>query len=175
MTSDGEVSQTPPESAPEPQAAPPVAATPAQTPEPIAAEPVSPVLAVPTEVVNQISDVITEAVQESLAEPAPAPKQEAPQATPPEPVIPETPAPATSPASKQSAGAHMRQVVQSRKHDRLEKIMEMATQKRVIVNGDVQKLLDVSDPTATNYLRELVRAGRLKKTGVRAGTKYEAL
>lgn len=69
----------------------------------------------------------------------------------------------------------MRQVVRNRKQARLEKIIEMATEKRVIVNGDVQKLLNVSDPTATRYLKELVKAGRLNQPGVRRSARYELI
>ena len=60
-----------------------------------------------------------------------------------------------------------------RKRERLEKVVALAAAKGVITNNDVQLALNVSDATATNYLRELVKAGRLKKTGVRAGTRYE--
>jgi len=67
----------------------------------------------------------------------------------------------------------MRQVVQSRKHDRLEKIMEMAKEKRVVVNDDVEKLLKVSNATATRYLNELVKTGRLKRFGAKRHEKYE--
>ena len=67
----------------------------------------------------------------------------------------------------------MREAAQKKKLARLEKIVTLATQKRLITNNDVEKLLKVSDATATNYLRELVQAGRLKKSGVRAGTRYQ--
>lgn len=67
----------------------------------------------------------------------------------------------------------MRDVARKRKQERLEKIVQMSIEKRIITNNDVEKLLKVSDASATNYLRELVLAGRLKKSGVRASTRYE--
>lgn len=63
--------------------------------------------------------------------------------------------------------------VQFRKRAKLEKILVLAKAKRSIKNDDVQKLLRVSDATATNYLAQLVREGKLKRSGIRAGTVYE--
>lgn len=64
-------------------------------------------------------------------------------------------------------------VVRARKAGRLEKIMALARERKVITNDDVQKLLTVTDTTATNYLNELVKAARLKRTGFRAAARYE--
>ncbi|MBL8158752.1 hypothetical protein JNK62_04430 [bacterium] len=63
--------------------------------------------------------------------------------------------------------------VQFRKRAKLEKIIVLAKAKRSIKNDDVEKLLRVSDATATNYLSQLVREGKLKRSGIRAGTVYE--
>jgi len=49
-----------------------------------------------------------------------------------------------------------------RKAGRLEKIMAMAIKKGSIKNDQVEKLLHISDATASRYLTELVKAGRLK-------------
>jgi DeoR/GlpR family transcriptional regulator of sugar metabolism len=68
----------------------------------------------------------------------------------------------------------MQRVVGARKQARLEKVVVLAAEKRVVTNDDVQKLLRVSDATATRYLNELVRQGRLKRSGVRAGTRCES-
>ena len=64
-------------------------------------------------------------------------------------------------------------VVRARKAERLEKVVALAREKKVITNDDVEKLLKVSDATATNYLRELVKTDRLKRSGTDGGTKYE--
>lgn len=68
-----------------------------------------------------------------------------------------------------------REKIQFRKKARQEKIMALAAKKRSITNDDVEKLLRVSDATATRYLAELVRQGRLKPSGVRGSAKYEPL
>ncbi len=60
-----------------------------------------------------------------------------------------------------------------RKRAKLDKILALAAKKGKIKNDDVEKLLHVSDATATNYLSQLVREGKLKKSGIRAGTIYE--
>ena len=64
-------------------------------------------------------------------------------------------------------------VVRARKKERLEKIVAMVREKKVITNDDVEKLLKVSDATATNYLRELVKEGRLKRSGGKFHEHYE--
>ena len=112
---------------------------------------------------------VTPPVPEPVVEPVAPPPPAAPAAPPPEAAA----SPAPAPTPRPSTGAHMREVVRAKKQARLEKIVALAIEKRVKTNDDVQKRLGVSDATATNYLRELVRQGRLKKTGVRAGTRYE--
>ena len=74
-----------------------------------------------------------------------------------------------------------RNVIHTRKNMKLEKIMSFALlqkgkgkeQGKVVTNDDVEKLLHVSDSTATRYLESLVKEGRLKKSGVRGGAFYE--
>lgn len=63
--------------------------------------------------------------------------------------------------------------IQFRKRARQEKIVALAVKKRSIANDDVEKLLRVSDATATRYLAELVRQGRLKRSGATRGTRFE--
>ncbi|MBP9711332.1 MAG: winged helix-turn-helix transcriptional regulator [Candidatus Pacebacteria bacterium] len=59
------------------------------------------------------------------------------------------------------------------KRKKLEKVVALAQKKGRISNDDVQKALRVSDATATRYLSQLVKEGRLKSSGVRAGMIYE--
>ena len=59
-----------------------------------------------------------------------------------------------------------------RKSNKLNNIMELARNTSNISNEDIQRLLHVSQSTATNYLSELSRSGMLKKEGIRGGTKY---
>lgn len=56
-----------------------------------------------------------------------------------------------------------REVVQFRKRKKLEKIMSLFLKQSSITNDDVQKHVYVSDATATRYLQQLEREGRIKK------------
>lgn len=61
-----------------------------------------------------------------------------------------------------------------RKKDNLNQILEFVREKKSVTNGDIRDLLHVSRSAATNYLKELVDRGMLKKEGERAGSKYSA-
>ena len=58
-----------------------------------------------------------------------------------------------------------RSAIQSRKRKKLDKIMTSIALKNKISNDDVQKLLYVSDATATRYLNILEQQGKIKQTG----------
>jgi len=45
------------------------------------------------------------------------------------------------------------------------KILEMFNEKEEITNNDIEKLLDVSDSTATRRLQELEKEGKIKSSG----------
>ena len=60
-----------------------------------------------------------------------------------------------------------------RKQKKLAKVVEYAKQKGSIKNDDVEKLLRVSDATATRYLSQLVKEGRLKRVGAQKQPRYE--
>ncbi len=66
----------------------------------------------------------------------------------------------------------LREKLAGRTEKRLSKIMELARKKGEIQNDDVEKLLHVSDATATNYLKKLVDRGELKVSGFKKSTKY---
>ncbi|MFA4942012.1 MAG: winged helix-turn-helix transcriptional regulator [Patescibacteria group bacterium] len=66
-----------------------------------------------------------------------------------------------------------KEAIQFRKRKKLEKILELAKQKQKITNNDIQKLLRVSDATATRYLNQLVKEGRLKPESRRGGAFYQ--
>lgn len=51
------------------------------------------------------------------------------------------------------------------KRQRKEKIMELFARRAEIKNDDVQTLLGVSDASATNYLSELEREGKIDQVG----------
>ncbi len=58
-----------------------------------------------------------------------------------------------------------RAVIQGRKRKKLDKILEFVTAKGSITNDQVEKLLHVSDATATRYLTQLEKEGKLKQEG----------
>ncbi|MDO8552237.1 MAG: hypothetical protein Q7S01_01755 [bacterium] len=86
----------------------------------------------------------------------------------------ESPAPVIAPVS--SALLSLRdkalEAIQFKRRARLEKIIVLAEKKRSIGNDDVEKLLHVSDSTATRYLAALVREGKLQQTGVPQAQRY---
>lgn len=56
---------------------------------------------------------------------------------------------------------------QTEKQTRKERILTMAREKGTVTNDDVEKSLGVSDATATNYLSELEREGKIEQIGER--------
>lgn len=65
--------------------------------------------------------------------------------------------------------------IQFNKQKKLEKITQLAQKKKTITNDDVQKLLRVSDATATRYLVKLVQQSRLTRVGSPRDAKYQFL
>lgn len=54
---------------------------------------------------------------------------------------------------------------QKEKQEKKEKILNELQNKQKITNNDVEKLLNVSDATATRYLDELEKQGKIKQIG----------
>ncbi len=65
--------------------------------------------------------------------------------------------------------------IQFRKRVKLDKILKLAMEKRSITNDQVEKLLHVSDATASRYLARLVKEGKLQKIGKDGSSMYEAV
>lgn len=107
-------------------------------------------------------------VPEQGSEPVTA---EAPTPTPDVSAAPLPPTPVQTSISTYRAAAQ--QKIQANKRTKLEKIVAFAQKKRAITNDDVEKLLRVSDATATRYLSQLVREGRLKRVGKPEIAEYE--
>ena len=80
----------------------------------------------------------------------------------PEPSAP-VPAPAITRPDSRSLFAKARETIQFRKRKKLEKIMGMFLKQATLTNDQVEKLLHVSDATATRYLDQLEKEGRIKK------------
>jgi predicted HTH transcriptional regulator len=88
---------------------------------------------------------------------------------PPPPEIPAQP----EPSRLRQLWQRFLESLKGRKAKRLEKILQLAKEKREITNDDVEKLLHVSDKTATRYLNELVREGKLKRLGLPSHARYQ--
>lgn len=123
---------------------------------------------------------------EPVIEPIPAqvPETESAQIPAPEPIAPESePIPAQIPPSPQPVQdppqqapiqpenlahkflAMARSALGTRKQKRMQKILALVEKRGRVTNAEVQKLLRVSDATATRYLSELERQGRVRQVG----------
>lgn len=115
-------------------------------------------------------------VQPSVVPTVSAPAQaEAPAAASP----PSNPAPSAAPSSPvapvKGLGqllAKLKAKLTSRTQKRLDKIMVYARKHGSITNDEAQKLVYVSDATATRYLVKLVKQGQLKVVGKPKRPKY---
>jgi ribosomal protein S25 len=90
--------------------------------------------------------------------------------TPNEPLTPgpaPEPPPVVQPSSNfvRDLAAKARVVIQDRKHKKLDKVMALFDTKKQIENRDVEKLLKVSDATATRYLEQLEKQGKITQVG----------
>jgi predicted HTH transcriptional regulator len=93
---------------------------------------------------------------------------------PPEPEpIETTPEPPSSAAPVQTGILHTardllnkaRVAIQDRKRKKRDKIMQALNTKNKITNDEVEKLLHVSDATATRYLSALEKENKIKQVG----------
>lgn len=69
------------------------------------------------------------------------------------------------PFAKLTLLAKAREMIQFKKRKKLEKIMGMFLKQASITNDEVEKLLHVSDATATRYLEILEREGKIRQVG----------
>jgi predicted HTH transcriptional regulator len=133
---------------------------------------------------EQKESEVAEAPKEET--PLESPKEEVPSEAQPEvkepqietqEIPPITPTPRPPPQPEPSILRQLWQKalekIRERKSKRLEKILQLASKKGEITNDDVEKLLHVSNRTATRYLDELVKQGRLKRTGPPSHAKYQ--
>ncbi len=114
------------------------------------------------QVAEPASEAVTEPVQTSVAETVVVPGTVVPAPTPAEPAI-------------KSFLSRALEALQIGKRAKLDKILAEAKRKRSITNDGVEKLLRVSDSTAQRYLMQLVREGKLKRSGATKSTTYEPL
>lgn len=109
----------------------------------------------------------------TLTEPTDEPKTEAESAPISEPA--EAPEPKTAqtppnePNEKRSFARELlisaRNAIQFRKRKKLDRVMSLFLQHSQITNDEVEKFLHVSDATATRYLSQLEKEGRIKQSG----------
>lgn len=86
----------------------------------------------------------------------------------PEPIAEQSPPPAAAPAVVHVGRdllVKARATIQDRKRKKLDKILEALTAKGKITNDEVEKLLRVSDATATRYLTTLEQQGKIQQVG----------
>lgn len=84
----------------------------------------------------------------------------------PEPFTPPpAPAPTTIVHTARDLLVKARATIQFRKTAKLEKILAALQKKNHITNDEVEKLVHVSDATATRYLSQLEKEGKIKQIG----------
>lgn len=150
-------------SEPIPQA--PSEPTPAVVVEPLAPAPT------PEAEANEPAQPVSEAVPEAVAaEPQSEPEAQAPEPAPrTQGAAPAASAPSVvsgnTPEQDRELLKIARAKIQTKKHEKLDKIMTLFEKKKEITNDDAEKLLHCSDATARRYLNELVKQGKLKRVG----------
>lgn len=110
--------------------------------------------------------------QESISDTKPIEIPITAQAEPAPILSPQSPVQPIQPSPK-SFLAKALEKIQFKKRAKLDKIMKFAQDKKSITNDQVEKLLHISDATATRYLSELVKQSRLKRTGLAQNPRYE--
>ena len=155
------------------------AAEPAAAPQNTEAAPPEPAAIVTPEAVKEISSEITEVVQEVIMGEKPETHEVTPQmqnseVSPPNSPAPKAPASATlAPEApikaRRGEALAMRRAI---KQERLKEIMRLAFDGELFSHDDAQDKLLIADSTVRSYLAELVRLGKLVKSGKGKGTRY---
>lgn len=151
--------QGPNESAPEPISEPTEASKPADSPSSLPKTPQIPV----NEALPESKPSISEAKEESKPIETPEPKPQTTEAKPPV---------AISTSFALALLVKARNAIQFRKRKKLDRIMTLFDKKKngstgspQVTNDEVEKLLRVSDATASRYLSQLEKEGRIKQNG----------
>lgn len=130
------------------------------------AVPETPVAVEPEQLSSEISTAQIPASEPLPPEPEPfdsAQGKPTPTSEPPQATTASAPVAPTHPARDLLVKA--RATIQDRKHKKLEKILEALNTKGKITNDEVEKLLHVSDATATRYLSALEKEGKIQQVG----------
>jgi hypothetical protein len=103
---------------------------------------------------KQISEVKSEPVSESKPETKPIPE-----------IIPAVIVISKSKSFARELLVKARNMIQFRKRKKLDKVMSLFLKHSKITNDEVEKFMHVSDATATRYLSQLEKEGKIKQTG----------
>ena len=138
---------------------------PLPTPTEIEAEPVAETIQSETKSVE--TEILPETISEpevkpEISETKPEPKQET-KLEPEQPKI--SPITISSKSLAHELLVKARNMIQFRKRKKLEKVMTLFLKKSKITNDEVEKFMHVSDATATRYLSQLEKEGKIKQTG----------
>ena len=100
-----------------------------------------------------------------------------PQSSAQSPQAPTSVMPQTEPIDGESVAfrdiqARGRSKIQTNRQEKLDKLIQFAQKKQIIDNEEIQMLLHVSSATATRYLENLVKKGRLISEGSPRHAKY---
>ena len=92
------------------------------------------------------------------------------------PTVVTSPMPQSAPVvNLKSLLAKAMETIRFRKNAKLEKIVNFAKEKGSVTNDQAQKLLRVSDATASRYLLELTKKGRVRRIGKTSSSRYEPI
>ena len=170
-----------PESTPTPEPAPEsLTAQPAEPLDPVSVPPEPQPASEPLPEPSIPAPEPTQAPEPAIEpEPQPVPQ---PVSTPEPQVIAPQPSPQATAGNAVSLVSRARELlikarvaIQFKKRKKLEKIMGLFLKKQSITNDDVQKLLYVSDATATRYLKQLETEGRIRRQGVPGHASYSRI
>ena len=114
---------------------------------------------------TQTAQPETQTAQMGRSEPLPTPSEPLPNQQPAS--QPSAPTQVTAPIAHRGRDVLTKApaTIQDRKHKKLEKILEAMSAKGKITNDEVEKLLHVSDATATRYLSALEKEGKIQQVG----------
>ena len=142
------------------------------TPEPTPPEPTQEALAaveIPVPAPTEATAPETQTAQIPVNEPLPPEPEPFDSAQGKPTPAPEPPQAASAPAAPTHPARDLlvkaRATIQDRKHKKFEKILEFLNTKGKITNDEVEKLLHVSDATATRYLSALEKEGKIQQVG----------
>ena len=185
VKTEGVVSEPVVETSPAPEPVVPEPVVEVQTPEPApqpssettagtaTAQPVEPLNPEPDSTSSPQAEVDPEPVSAPAPTPEPPPAPESVSAPESQPVI--IPPPVVITQDKRSLLAKARDIIQFRKRKKLDKIMNLFLKKQSITNDEVEKLLHISDATATRYLQQLEKEEKVRRQGTPEHMSYSRM